>query len=156
MVLSGFGEILRVPMSQANLRVVKTLFPPNRELDGRSIAEKSDMVRNLFQPLITSDFTVAAVAAGLTTASSGPVAMADVMREYMDAFSEHRTIIERYVEGDDVVVALGEQRGRTRTHGVKFDAEVGIAFFFEASGRLKRIEAYQHWTEALEAAGLSE
>lgn len=144
-----------VPMSGPNLEVVRRLFPPGRELDGPLIAGQPDVVRDLFEPLIAEDFSVTFVAAGLTTTYGGAAAMSDATRDYMDAFSEHRSVFDRHIDGGEVVVALGRQQGRTH-HGGEFDEETGLVFFFDPNGKVARIQAYQRWSQALEAAGLGE
>src|SRR5262249_15538882 len=142
-------------MSEENLEVVRLLFPLGQEFDGREIADHPEMVRKLFEPLITEDFSVTFVAPGVTATFPGATGMSDGTREYMDAFLDYRTVLERHVDGENVVVALGHQYGTTH-HGVEFKAESGIALFFVSEGRLQRIQNYQRWDEALEAAGLSE
>jgi hypothetical protein len=142
-------------MSGENVEVARGLFPPGRELDGPLIAGHPDMVRDLFEPLIAENFSVTFVAAGLTTTYRGPAAMSEATRDYMDAFSEHCSVFDRHIDGADVVVALGRQHGRAH-HGGEFDEETGLVFFFDPNGKLARIQGYQRWREALEAAGLSE
>ena len=143
-------------MSQENVEIVEGLFPPDRELDGHAIAEHRDEVRAVFEPLITQGFFVRFIATGLTTTFQGPDAMTDAMRLYTSAFLKHRTVFERFIDGGDVVVALGVQHCQTKHDGVEFDQESGLAVFFDTHGKLTRIEGYQRWSEALEAAGLSE
>ena len=143
-------------MSQENVEIVKGLFPPNRELDGHAIVEHRAEARAVFEALIAEGFNVKFVAAGFTTTYPGADAMADGMRDYTSAFVKHGTVMERFIDGGDVVVALGRQRGKTKTHGVEFDEEIGLAAFFDTDRKLTRIEAHQRWNEALEAAGLSE
>jgi len=96
-------------MSEENVEVIQKLFPANRELDGHAIAEHREETRAFFAPLIAEGFSVRFVAAGLTTTYRGADAMADGMRDYTGAFLKHRTVFERFIDGGDVVVALGLQ-----------------------------------------------
>ncbi len=136
-------------------RLYDGLFPPGCELDGPLIAGQPGMVRNLFEPLIAEGFSVTFVAAGLTTTYRGAAAMSDATRDYMDAFSEHCSVFDRHIDGGDVIAALGRQHGRTH-HGGEFDEETGLVLFFDPKGELERIQGYQRWNQALEAAGLRE
>ena len=143
-------------MSQGNVEIVQSLFPPNRALDGHAITKHRDEVRAAFAPLIAKGFSVRFVAPGLTGIFRGPNAMADAMRDYLTAFVKHRTVFERYIDNGDVVVALGQQHVQIETNRFEFNQESGLVFFFDDDRKLTRIEGYQRWDEALKAAGLSE
>jgi hypothetical protein len=88
-------------MSHENVEIVKGLFPPNRELDGHAIAEHRREARAVFEPLIAVGFSVRFVAAGFTTTYPGADGMADGVRDYTSVFQNHRTVIERFIDGGD-------------------------------------------------------
>ena len=142
-------------MSQENVEIVKGLFPPNRELEGHVTVEQRAAIRAVFEPLIAEGFSVKFLGAGFTTVYPGADGMADGVRDYMSVFLDYRSVMERFIDGGDVVVVLGRQRGRTN-HGLEFDEELGMVFVFDPDRKLTRIEAHQRWNEALEAAELSE
>jgi hypothetical protein len=143
-------------MLQENVEVVKGLIPPNREIDSQMTAERRAVMRAVFEPLIAPGFSVKFVAAGFTAAYPGADGMADGVVDYTSGFLDFRMVMERIIDGGEVIVGLGRQRGRTKTHGLEFDEEMGMVFFFDPQQRLTRIECHQRWNEALEAAGLSE
>ena len=140
-------------MSQENVEIVKRLFPPNREIHSHGTTERRGAMRAIFEPLIAEAFSVKFIAAGFPAAYPGADGMADGVRDYTSGFLNYRTVMERFVDGGEVVVALGRQRGRTKTHGLEFDEEMGMVFLFDPDRKLTRIECYQRWSEASKPPG---
>jgi ketosteroid isomerase-like protein len=63
--------------------------------------------------------------------------------------------LERIVGDGDQVVALSHHRGRGKASGAAVDVRVAYAYSIK-DGKVFRWQAFMTWSEALEAAGLSE
>ena len=75
--------------------------------------------------------------------------------EWLDAEDYIHAEAERFVLGEDTVVATVRLRSRGRHTGMELDRRIGHVFLFRGD-RAVRWEVYWSPEEALEAAGLSE
>ncbi len=73
-----------------------------------------------------------------------------------EAWDDWRFEVEDYIDGgDDRVVTIVRQQGRSRTSGVTVDMRFGQVFTIH-DGQQRRMQMYASPSEALGAAGLSE
>ena len=76
--------------------------------------------------------------------------------DWAQAWDDWRLEVEDYIDaGDDRVVVIVRQRGRSKTSGVIVDMRFGQVFTIR-DGKQHRMQMYASPGEALEAAGLSE
>jgi ketosteroid isomerase-like protein len=71
-----------------------------------------------------------------------------------EVYPDYRIVPDRYVDAGDDVVVLGTAYG-TGASGVEMTRRQGFIWTV-ADGRAIRMQWFNHWDEALEAAGLSE
>jgi Ketosteroid isomerase-related protein len=72
-----------------------------------------------------------------------------------NAWEDFHILRDEFRDHADVVVMLGELRGRGKNSGVTVDAPLGMVFDLRG-GRISRIRGYLDHADALQAAGLSE
>jgi ketosteroid isomerase-like protein len=87
---------------------------------------------------------------------TGPEGLRAGLAGMLDAFEELRVDVDRYIDLDQRVVALGSFSGRGRGSGAQFSPQpFGLVFSFR-DGRLVRYEWYWKPSDALEAVGVPE
>ena len=74
---------------------------------------------------------------------------------WMEKWSEYDFEIRRYADSGDDVVVLAREHGQGGVSGVTVERELGEVATVR-DGKITRVRLYGSWTEALEAAGLSE
>ena len=79
----------------------------------------------------------------------------DAVGSWTSMWTEYTLEVHEYLDAGDDVVVLVQERARGRTTGASVEREFGQILTFRA-GRLIRNRLYGSWSEALEAAGLSE
>src|SRR3954452_20477729 len=77
------------------------------------------------------------------------------VESWIQMWREYDIEVCRYADAGDGVVALVRERGRGGTSGASVEREIGELFTVR-DGRVVRVRLYGSWSEALEAAGLSE
>ncbi len=79
----------------------------------------------------------------------------EFIRIWMDAWDDWEMDLEGLHDAGDKVVAVGRQRGRAKSTGVKVDMKFAQVITFE-HGMQTRMQMYADPAEAFAAAGLSE
>ncbi len=75
--------------------------------------------------------------------------------ELDEAWTALRVQVAEYRKSGESVVALGRMSGIGRASGVEVDRPFATVFTIRA-GRFSRVDSFDNWDDALEAAGLSE
>jgi len=86
---------------------------------------------------------------------TGTEELREAFNSWIAMWSEYDAEIARYADADDDVVVLIRERGRGGISGAVVERELGEVFTLR-DGKVVRVRLYGSWTEALEAAGLSE
>ena len=86
---------------------------------------------------------------------TGTEELRKAVRSWIERWREYETQISRYAQAGDEVVVLSRERGRGGLSGVEVERELGQVATVRG-GRIVRVRLYGSWSEALEAAGLSE
>jgi ketosteroid isomerase-like protein len=86
---------------------------------------------------------------------TGTEELREAVQSWTEKWSEYETEVSRYAQAGDEVVVLSRERGRGVVSGVKAERELGQVFTLR-DGKIVRVRLYGSWSEALEAAGLSE
>ena len=89
----------------------------------------------------------------------GPEGVAQFFRDWQEeSFDDYHAVPDQFIDaGDGRVLVRVHQRGRGRLSGLELDdADPHAQLWTVADGTVVRVEIYRSWTEALEAAGLSE
>ena len=79
----------------------------------------------------------------------------EAVGSWMEKWSEYDFDIRRYADSGDDVVVLAREKGEGGVSGAAVEREVGEVATVR-DGKIMRVRLYGSWTEALEAAGLSE
>ncbi len=108
-------------------------------------------------PLLHPDFEVDLThSMGLDQAQyAGEEGLREFFESFWDAFDSIAIEPEEYIGNGDRIVAIIRARGRGYLSGVEVDARGPHLWSFR-DGRVIRLALYEHLSEALEAAGLSE
>jgi ketosteroid isomerase-like protein len=86
---------------------------------------------------------------------TGTEELREAVQSWTEKWSEYETEVSRYAQAGDEVVVLSRERGRGVVSGVKAERELGQVFTLR-DGKIVRVRLYGSWSEALEAARLSE
>jgi ketosteroid isomerase-like protein len=86
---------------------------------------------------------------------TGTEELREAVQSWTQRWSEYETEIFRYAQAGDEVVVLSRERGRGTLSEVEVEREVGQVVTLR-DGKMVRVRLYGSWSEALEAAGLSE
>jgi len=86
----------------------------------------------------------------------GPDEIKRLWRGVDETFEEFRVEPQEFLDGGERVAVRARFRGRGKASGAELDEEMFHHVFSFREGRIVRIEHVTDWTEALEAAGLSE
>jgi hypothetical protein len=73
-----------------------------------------------------------------------------------ETFEELRLVPQEFIDAGDRVATRLRHYGRGRESGIEIDVEMYHQVATFRAGRMVRIEYFGEWSEALEAAGLSE
>jgi uncharacterized protein len=133
-------------MSQENLNLVREGIRAMERGDLDSIVAGADPQVEFLNP----DY---ALEPGSRT---GPEGFRAGLKSMLEAFEDLEIDVERLVDVDDRVVAIGHFAGRGRGSGAEFSPQpFGLVLTIDA-GKLVRYEWFSQPAEALEAVGLSE
>jgi ketosteroid isomerase-like protein len=80
----------------------------------------------------------------------------NAVNSWISNWTEYTFDVRRYIDAGDEVVVLIQESGRGRSTGAMVTRELGEILTISDDGKLTRLRLYGSWTEALEAAGLSE
>jgi ketosteroid isomerase-like protein len=86
---------------------------------------------------------------------TGTEELRQAVESWTQKWSEYEAEVFRYAEAGDEVVVLSRERGRGTLSGAEVERELGQVFTLR-DGKTVRVRLYGSWSEALEAAGLSE
>jgi limonene-1,2-epoxide hydrolase len=86
---------------------------------------------------------------------TGIAQLRGAVERWVGMWQEYAFEVVRYEAVGDEVVLLARERGHGGLSGVSVRREVGGIYTMQ-HGRVVRVRWYGNWTEALEAAGLSE
>jgi ketosteroid isomerase-like protein len=86
---------------------------------------------------------------------TGRKQLREAVESWIQMWGRYDTEVCRYLDAGDDVVALVRELGRGATSGAAVEREIGELFTVR-EGRVDRVRLYGSWSEALEAAGLSE
>jgi ketosteroid isomerase-like protein len=86
----------------------------------------------------------------------GPDEIKQFWRGLDETFEEFWLEPLKFIDADDCVLVPLRFHGRGKTSGAKIDEEMFHQVTMFRDGRMVRFEYVNEWTEALEAAGLSE
>ncbi len=86
----------------------------------------------------------------------GPDEVIRFFEEIDETFEELRLVPQEFVDAGDRVATRLRHRGRGRESGLEIDEELYHQVATFRDGRIVRMEYFAEWSEALEAAGLSE
>lgn len=75
------------------------------------------------------------------------------MADWLAAWEDWELEVEEFVAGDEAVVAVVHQRGRSKATGLEADMDFAMLWTF-GDGKQLRMNMYASREEALEAAGL--
>jgi ketosteroid isomerase-like protein len=130
--------------------------------------ENVELVRQTFEAALREDWDTASAAfhpavEWVETPSLGPDAstyngvpeLREAIRSWMQMWSEYGVEVARYADGGDEVVILIRERGLGGISGASVARELGEVCTVR-EGKVVHVRLYGSWTEALEAAGLSE
>jgi ketosteroid isomerase-like protein len=131
-------------MSQENLEVLQRITAHFNETGGWGPVE-------LYDPEVT--FVTRGDVAGPQT-YTGRRGLVDAMASFREAWAEIYPHILKYIEGEDVVIAVIRFELRSQA-GVQLEIEEAWVYWFQ-DGKVKRIEQHATVAKALEAAGLRE
>jgi ketosteroid isomerase-like protein len=79
----------------------------------------------------------------------------EAVESWLGMWSDYRAETSRYVDAGDDVVVLSTERGRGHDSGATVERELGMVHTFR-EGKIVRTRLFGSWSEALEAAGVSE
>jgi uncharacterized protein len=86
---------------------------------------------------------------------TGTEELRDAVQSWTQKWTEYELEVSRYAQAGDEVVVLARERGRGTLSGVEVERHLGHVFTLQ-DGKVVRVRLYGNWSEALEAAGLSE
>jgi ketosteroid isomerase-like protein len=86
----------------------------------------------------------------------GPGAIKRFWEGLDETFEELRLVPQEFVDAGDRVATRLRHHGRGKLSGAEIDEEMYHQVATFRAGRMVRIEYFGEWSEALEAAGLSE
>ena len=86
---------------------------------------------------------------------SGPDGANQFNAEWADAWDDWRLEVEDFIDAGERVVAIVNQRGRSKATGIPVDMRFAQVWSFR-DGQAIRMQMYASVDEALEAVGLSE
>jgi ketosteroid isomerase-like protein len=132
-------------MSQENVEIVREQFEAtNRREFARPMEDWAD------------DIEVVPTHGSLTQPASGKEAVGAFFGDWFRTFgTEVHFDITRIRGGGDAVAVEVRHRAKGRSSGIEVNADLFYGYRLER-GKIKRIQFYESWTQALEAAGLSE
>ena len=132
-------------MSHENVDIVREQFEAtNRREFARPMEDWAD------------DIEVVPTHGSLTQPASGKEAVGAFFGDWFRTFgTEVNFDITRIRGGGDSVAVEVRHRAKGRSSGIEVNADLFYAYRLE-QGKIKRIQFYESWTQALEAAGLSE
>jgi SnoaL-like domain len=90
------------------------------------------------------------------TPAGGPDEVKRFWNGLDETFEELRLIPQEFVDAGDHVATRLRHYGRGKRSGIEIDEEMYHQVATFRGGRMVRIEYFGEWSEALEAAGLSE
>jgi ketosteroid isomerase-like protein len=130
--------------------------------------ENVEMVREAVDAALRNDWAAASAAfdpsvAWVEMPSLGPDAssytgieeLRGAIQSWIGMWSQYDVEVVRYADAGDDVVVLFRERGHGGVSGAAVERELGEVFTLR-DGKVVRVRLYGSWTEALEAAGLSE
>ncbi len=134
-------------MSQENVEVMRAAFEAIRRHDGEAF-------RRLYDPDIEWEDVSGLWGDWGTRRGRGEVQ--DAFRDWFEAFDEDVDFeLETIADAGDQVISSVRVRARGRISGLVVNQVIHFVSTVHG-GRAVRIRAYREWTEALEAAGISE
>jgi ketosteroid isomerase-like protein len=74
------------------------------------------------------------------------------MSAHLSPWDEYRSVVDRYIDAGDSVVALVHEHGRGR-NGSEIELEVGMVWTF-SDEKIARVESFTSHERALQAAGV--
>ena len=75
--------------------------------------------------------------------------------EWWSIWDDWRFVVDRFIDAEPNVVMLGRQWGRGKGSGIEAEQPFGQVWTLQ-DGMVLRVRYFDHWADALEAAGLSE
>ena len=138
--------ILRGPVSQANVEIVRRGFAALAELGVEGVI-----------PYFTEDVVIYSIPEWPDDPEyHGHDGVRRLFRQWVENFDEFRLELRELHDGGDTVVGLLELSGQTKRAGLPVRMEIGAVYSGITDGRVAGLRLFSSWSGALEAASLRE
>ena len=138
------GSILRWPVSQENVEIVRSHFEAYLSGDNESALAAYD-------PEVEFDATLRPEG----QVYRGLEGVAEAMRVWTGAWEDWKVDVEDVIDAGDRVLMIVSESGRGKGSGIEIDQKVFVVFTMR-DGRIVRWKGFLDKNQALEAAGLRE
>jgi ketosteroid isomerase-like protein len=131
-------------MSQENVEIVRTSIEAYNRRDFDTAVQSFDTeIEWLFPPVLAGE------------SCRGPEEVRRLWEGLDEAFEDFQLEPQEFVDAGDLVVVRSHFHGRGKESGIETEGRMHSVTALR-DGRIVRIEYFNDWAEALEAAGLSE
>jgi ketosteroid isomerase-like protein len=143
-MLPSFGRDTAWAMSQENVELVRRSYQAFQRGDLDAAMERLAPNFVLIDPTRVD-----------ATEHYGRAGVDKWLAEWSSIWDDWRVVADRFVDAEPDVVMLGRQWGRGKGSGIEVEQPFGQVWTLQ-DGVFLRMRYFDHWDDALEAAGLRE